>query len=28
MLICNIDKYVIDKIGPEDQELIDKAGVK
>ncbi len=28
MLICSIDKYVIDKIGPEDQELIDKAGVK
>ena len=28
MLICNIDKYVIDKIGPEDQELITKAGVK
>ena len=28
MLICNIDKYVIDKIGPEDQALIEKAGVK
>ena len=28
MLICSIDKYVIDKIGPEDQELITKAGVK
>ena len=28
MLICSIDKYVIDKIGPQDQELIDKAGVK
>ena len=28
MLICSIDKYVIDKIGPEDQALIDKAGVK
>ena len=28
MLISNIDKYVIDKIGPEDQELITKAGVK
>ena len=28
MLICNIDKYVIDKIGPEDRELITKAGVK
>ncbi len=28
MLICNIDKYVIDKIGPEDMELITKAGVK
>ena len=28
MLICSIDKYVIDKIGPEDRELITKAGVK
>jgi biopolymer transport protein ExbD len=28
MLICSIDKYVIDKIGPEDKELIEKAGVK
>ena len=28
MLICSIDKYVIDKIGPEDMELITKAGVK
>ena len=28
MLICSIDKYVIDKIGPQDQELITKAGVK
>ena len=28
MLICSIDKYVIDKISPEDQALIDKAGVK
>ena len=28
MLICSIDKYVIDKINPEDQELIEKAGVK
>ncbi len=28
MLICSIDKYVIDRIGPEDQALIDKAGVK
>jgi hypothetical protein len=28
MLICSIDKYVIDRIGPEDQELITKAGVK
>ena len=28
MLICSIDKYVIDKIGTQDQELIDKAGVK
>ena len=28
MLICSIDKYVIDKIGPEDRELIEKAGVK
>ena len=28
MLICSVDKYVIDKIGPEDQELIEKAGVK
>ncbi len=28
MLICSIDKYVIDKINPEDQELITKAGVK
>ena len=28
MLICSIDKYVIDKIGPEDQALIEKAGVK
>ena len=28
MLICNIDKYVIDKIGDEDRELIMKAGVK
>ena len=28
MLICNIDKYVIDKIGAEDRELITKAGVK
>ena len=28
MLICRIDKYVIDRIGPEDQELITKAGVK
>ena len=28
MLICSIDKYVIDKIGPDDRELIEKAGVK
>jgi hypothetical protein len=28
MLICSIDKYVIDKIGPEDKALIEKAGVK
>ena len=28
MLICSIDKYVIDKIGDEDRELITKAGVK
>ena len=28
MLICSIDKYVIDKINPDDQELIEKAGVK
>jgi len=28
MLICSVDKYVIDKIGPEDQALIEKAGVK
>ena len=28
MLICSIDKYVIDKIGPQDRELIEKAGVK
>ena len=28
MLICSIDKYVIDKISPQDQELITKAGVK
>ena len=28
MLICSIDKYVIDRIGPEDQALITKAGVK
>ena len=28
MLICSIDKYVIDKSSPEDQELITKAGVK
>ena len=28
MLICSIDKYVIDKIGPQDRELITKAGVK
>lgn len=28
MLICSIDKYVIDKISPDDQELIEKAGVK
>ena len=28
MLICSIDKYVIDKINPDDRELITKAGVK
>ena len=28
MLICSIDKYVIDKINPNDRELIEKAGVK
>jgi biopolymer transport protein ExbD len=28
MLICSIDKYVIDKINPADRELIEKAGVK
>jgi hypothetical protein len=28
MLICSIDKYVIDKINPDDRELIEKAGVK
>ena len=28
MLICSIDKYVIDKITPEDHALIEKAGVK
>jgi len=28
MLICSIDKYVIDKISPQDMELITKAGVK
>ena len=28
MLICSIDKYVIDKINDEDMELITKAGVK
>ena len=28
MLICSIDKYVIDKITPEDRALIEKAGVK
>jgi len=28
MLICSIDKYVIDRISPEDMELITKAGVK
>ena len=31
MLISNIDKYVIDnvdKMAPEDKELIEKAGVK
>jgi hypothetical protein len=28
MLICSIDKYVIDKINPQDMELITKAGVK
>ena len=28
MLICSIDKYVIDKINDDDRELITKAGVK
>jgi biopolymer transport protein ExbD len=28
MLICSIDKYVIDRISPQDMELITKAGVK
>ena len=28
MLICSIDKYVIDKINPDDRALIEKAGVK
>jgi biopolymer transport protein ExbD len=28
MLICSIDKYVIDKINDQDRELITKAGVK
>ena len=28
MLICSIDKYVIDRINTEDMELITKAGVK
>ena len=28
MLICSIDKYVIDNINPADRELIEKAGVK
>ncbi len=28
MLICSIDKYVIDKINPNDRALIEKAGVK
>jgi biopolymer transport protein ExbD len=26
--ICSLDKYVLDKINPDDRELIEKAGVK
>ncbi len=28
MQLCSIGKYVIDKINPDDQKLLDKAGVK
>lgn len=28
MTICSVGKYVIDKINPDDQKLLDKAGVK
>ena len=28
MQICSIGKYVIDKINPDDQKLLDKVGVK
>ena len=28
MQLCSIGKYVIDKVNPDDQKLLDKAGVK
>ena len=28
MQLCSIGKYVIDKINPDDQKLLDKVGVK